>query len=129
MKPTADSIFSVIRTTASGESNVFLALDHLKQIKAVDIIDCHIGGAVILEHLMNGDDIGVHDLGKVVRFADEKLHHQPQVRLMGARTGGHRCLAAPTECVGKAFLDHDVPVQTVLGKIGDAKAAIVQKTW
>ena len=52
-----------------------LTVDDLLKVQPVDIVDGHVGGAVVFKDLMHGHDVGMHDLGQVACLAHEKLHH------------------------------------------------------
>ncbi len=109
-----------------GRKRLALAVDDLLQVKPVDVVQRHVGGAVVFEDVVDRDDVRMDDLGQAARLADEKLDDGPQFRRVGTRPGGDHDLRTAADRRGEALLDHDVAVEAVLGKISDAETAAVE---
>jgi hypothetical protein len=102
-------------------------VENIVQVAPVDVVDGHVGGVVVLKHLMHADDVGMHQPCQAFRLGQETVDETAQVALVLARPGAHQSRRAAAECVREAFLDHDGPVEAVLGQIGDPEAAGIEK--
>ena len=100
-----------------------IGFDDLQQFAALNEIKRHIGGAIVLEHLMHADNVGMAQLCQTAGFLAEQRHDRLEIRLQAARPCLNHLVAAPTHRIGIAFLDHHLSVQTVQRKIGYAETA------
>ena len=124
----AKHLFEDVLGLGRGQIGVRI-LDDVQQVTAADEIQRHIGGVVVLENLMHTDDVRVVQLGKAAGLLHEQADDRLQLVLVGARTGLNDSTAAPAERTRETFLDDDLPVQTVAGKVGDTKAAGIEETF
>ena len=60
---------------------LWLVVQNRDQIYSVHIVEGHIGGVVLLENLMNGDDIGMFQRRHAARLAQELLFQRRKLRL------------------------------------------------
>ena len=103
-----------------------LVLLHGQQIFPDDLIQRHVGGIVFLEHLMHCHDVRMLELGKPTRLADELAFDGAELNIEIGFCSVYISAVPGADFSRKAFLDHDLTFQAVLGYVCDTKAATLQ---
>ena len=97
------------------------------QINSVHIVERHIGGVVLFEDLMHGNDIGMLQRRHAARLAQELLFQGHKLRLGCGRNRTNLAVRALTQTRGKAFLYDDIPFEAVARHISHGKAALLKR--
>ena len=73
MNSTALSIFFSIVDDLIRREGLIGRVQDVVQVFAVDVVDGHVGGVVVLEHLMHADDVGMHQPRQAFRLVHEAV--------------------------------------------------------
>ncbi len=109
-----------------GRQAAAILLDDVQKIPALDEIERHVGGAAILEHLVDADDVGMVQRRHAPRLEAEMFDDLFEILLQCTRPCPHVLAGSQAHRVRKAFLDDHLAVQAVPRQIGDAEAAGIQ---